>query len=67
MKRCECCGQEYEVLFPGLSRDSAPPSRVEICSDCSDLVNEEYHCGIFRSFAVLESAVDGRYVGSLVA
>ena len=71
--RCECCGKESECLFPVLSRDNGFIDDLDaLCSDCAELINDEYYCGMFRSlvsFASLfvGSANDVHFRGSLVA
>jgi len=70
---CECCGQEYKFLFPVLSRKGGFTTDHDyICSECAELVNDEYHCGIFRSLVsfaslIADSVEDVHFNGLLVA
>jgi hypothetical protein len=54
---CECCGRRLRFTFSVLSRVSGVFYGLDwVCSDCVELVNEEYYCGLFRnpvSFDVL--------------
>ncbi len=72
MTRCECCGQEVKHLFSVLSRERGFNCLDGYCSECAQLVNDEYPCGVFRSlvsFASLpgDPSVDTRFTGLLVA
>lgn len=52
---CECCGQQVQFTFPVLSRNSDFLDDLErVCSDCAELVNEEYYCGSFRHLVPFE-------------
>lgn len=52
---CECCGKEYLFLFPVLSRENSFIDDLEaLCSECAELVNDEYYCGSFRSLVPLD-------------
>ena len=71
--RCECCGKEEKFLFPVLSRDSGFIDDLDtLCGDCVELINNEYHCGAFRTFVsfaplFVDPAGDVRFSGLLVA
>jgi hypothetical protein len=63
---CECCGQERKFLFPVLSRDNGFIDDLDrVCSDCAELVNDEYYCGAFRNLVPFECLVVG-YVDALL-
>jgi hypothetical protein len=70
---CECCGKEYRFLFPVLSRDSGFIDSLDaLCSECAELINDEYYCGQFRSLVPLDVLLTGAVSdfsirGSLVA
>ncbi len=69
---CECCGQEIKYLFPVLSRERGFNCLDGYCSECAQLVNDEYPRGVFRSLVSFESlcvdsVVDARFRGLLVA
>ena len=70
---CECCGQKVQFTFVAFSRSGHFADRLnEVCSECAELVNEEYYCGEFRSLVPLdvlftETISDFGIRGSLVA
>lgn len=70
---CEWCGQNVRFILPVLSRDNGFLDDLDgVCSDCAELINEEYYCGAFRNFVsfdvlLVECAGDLCMSGLLVA
>jgi hypothetical protein len=70
---CEWCGQKVQFTFVAFSRSGRFVDRLsEVCSECAELVNDEYYCGEFRSLVpldVLSTEIIGDFSirGSLVA
>ena len=65
---CQCCGQVSKFMFPVLSRDNGFVDDLEIvCTECAELINDEYYCGAFRSLVPFELLSIERVSGLLVA
>ncbi len=65
---CECCGQEVPFVFLVPSRNSGfVDGFEELCSECAEVVNEEYYCGVFRSLVSFEVLTANRLAALLAA